>query len=142
MHWKLVFGLSLFGLAIGAGSVSLIPPNAEPFCWLVAFLISAYAIARVSSDGHFLYGFLVGIVNSIWVTGAHVLFVATYLAQHTKEASMLAQMPVRYSPRLMMAVIGPIVGAISGVIIGLLALLAGKILQSKPADRGRGDELL
>jgi len=35
------------------------------------------------------------------------------------------------SPRPMMAIIGPVIGVISGVVIGLLALLATKVV--KPA---------
>ena len=131
MDWKLIFGLSLFGLAMGIGTVFVIPSNVEPIFWLLIFLICAFLIARKRPDRHFLHGLLVGIVNSVWVTGAHILFFSQYIANHPKEAAMMTTMPLPNHPRLMMACAGPIVGVISGLIIGLFAFVAGKIV--KPA---------
>ena len=135
MDWKLVFGLSLFGLAMGITTVSVVPPSAEPILWLTIFLVCAFLIARKRSSGHFLHGFLVGVVNSVWVTAAHVLFFAKYLANHPKEASMMSSMPSPNSPRVMMALIGPVVGIFSGIVIGLLAWVAAKFIkpQTGPA---------
>jgi hypothetical protein len=131
MDWKLIFGLSLFGLAMAIGTVFVIPSNVEPIFWLLIFLFCAYLIARKRPDRHFLHGLLVGIVNSVWVTGAHIVFFSQYIANHPKEAAMMTSMPLPTHPRLMMAYVGPIVGVISGIIIGLLAFVAGKIV--KPA---------
>lgn len=129
MDWKLIFGLSLFGLAMAVGTVFVIPSSIEPVFWLAIFLICAFLIARKCRDRHFLHGFLVGIVNSVWVTSAHILFFSQYMANHPKEATMMANMPVSISPRLLMACVGPIVGVISGIVIGVLAFVAGKLFK-------------
>lgn len=129
MNWKLILGLSLFGLAMAIGSVFVIPPNIEPILWLAIFLLCAYLIARSRATGHFLHGFLLGLVNCVWVTGAHILFFSQYLAAHAKEAAMMQSMPMPDSPRLMMALFGPIVGIISGIVIGLFAFVAGKFVK-------------
>jgi hypothetical protein len=34
MNWRLTFQLSLFGLAMGIGTVIIIPSNVEPLFWL------------------------------------------------------------------------------------------------------------
>lgn len=39
MDWKLIFQLSLFGLAMAVATVYVIPSNIEPVFWLVIFLI-------------------------------------------------------------------------------------------------------
>ena len=114
-------------------TVFLIPSNIEPIFWLAIFLIYAYLIARARSAGHFLHGFVVGIVNCVWVTGAHILFFERYIAKHPKEASMMTTMPLADSPRLMMALVGPVVGIISGLVIGLLAFIAGKLVKPRSA---------
>src|ERR1700685_3775799 len=93
MNWKIIFLLSLFGLAMGIATVFVIPSNIEPLFWLVIFVISAFVIARAPASRHFLHGLLVGIVNSVWITGAHILFVNQYLANHAKEAAMMQNMP-------------------------------------------------
>jgi len=131
VNWKLIFGLSLLGLAMAIATVFVIPSDIEPVFWLAIFLVCAFLIARKQPDRHFLHGLLVGIVNSVWVTGAHILFFSQYIASHPKEAAMMTTMPLPNHPRLMMACVGPIVGVISGLIIGLLAFVAGKIV--KPA---------
>jgi hypothetical protein len=128
MNWRLIFGLSIFGLAMAIGTVFVIPSNIEPICWLGIFLICAYVIARERSMGHFVHGLLVGIVNSVWVTAAHILFFGRYLESHPKEAGMINSMPLPNSPRLMMALVGPVIGVISGTIIGLLAYGASKFV--------------
>ncbi|SRR5258708_22467264 len=134
MNWKLIFLLSLFALAMGVGTVFFIPPNIEPVCWLVIFVVCAYLIAKQTSRGRFLHGLILGLVNSVWVTASHVLLFDNYLATHAREAAMMKSMPLPGSPRLMMAIAGPIVGLISGVVIGLLALIAGKLV--RPASPG------
>jgi uncharacterized protein (DUF983 family) len=131
VNWKLIFGLSLFGLAMAIGTVFVIPSNIEPAFWLVIFVICAFAIARSQPDRHFLHGFLVGLVNCVWVTTAHIVFFSQYLASHPKEAAMMSSMPLADSPRLMMACVGPIVGVISGAIIGLFAYVAGKVVKPR-----------
>src|ERR1700730_16095958 len=131
MAWKLVFGLSLFGFAMAFASVFVIPSNVEPAFWLVIFLLCAFLIARSRTNRHFLHGLLVGIVNSVWVTTAHIVFFSQYIANHPKEAAMMRSMPLPNSPRLMMACVGPIVGIISGAIIGLFAYVAGKLIKPR-----------
>jgi len=130
MNWKLVFELSIFGLAMAIGTVFVIPSNIEPLFWLAIFLVCAYVIARQRSMGHFLHGFLVGIVNSVWVTAAHMLFFGRYIANHPKEASMMKSMPLPDSPRLMMALVGPVIGIASGVVLGVFCLLASRFVKA------------
>ena len=129
MNWKLILGLSLFGLAMAIATVFIIPANIEPVVWLVIFVVVAFLIPRLQPDRHFLHGLLVGIVNSVWITAAHIVFFDQYIAKHAKEAAIMKSMPA--SPRVMMAVVGPLVGIISGIVIGVLALLAARAAKSR-----------
>jgi len=131
MDWKLIFGLSLFGLAMATATVFVIPSSIEPTVWLAIFLVCAFLIARRRPDRHFLHGFLVGIVNCVWVTTAHIAFFSQYIANHPKEAAMMSSMPLPNHPRLMMALVGPIVGIISGAVIGLFAFVAGRLVKPR-----------
>jgi uncharacterized membrane protein len=65
------------------------------------------------------------------------LFFHRYLAAHAQEAAKMNSMPLPTSPRRMMAIVGPLIGLVSGVLIGLLALAAGKLINSPvlPADK-------
>ena len=130
MSSSLILKLSMFGLVMGVASVFWIPPNAEPFFWLPIFLICAYVIGRTAKKP-FLTGVLLGLANSVWITAAHILLSSEYLERHAREAAMMRTMPIPNSPRLMMAMMGPIIGLVSGVIIGLLALLASKLAKPK-----------
>jgi hypothetical protein len=131
MNWKLIFQLSLFGLAMGIGTVFVIPSTVEPFFWLVIFLVSAYLIATRSDRAYFVHGLLVGIANSVWVTGTHVLLFAQYVARHPREAAMMASMPLPTHPRVMQLIVGPCIGIISGVVLGLLAIGAHRLLSPR-----------
>jgi hypothetical protein len=129
MNWKLIFGLSLFGLAMGIATVYAIPSNIGPLFWLVIFLICAAIIAIRATGKYFLHGLMVSIVNSVWITAAHVLLFDRYIASHAKEAAMMTSIPA--PPKLMMVVMGPIIGVVSGVVLGLFALVAHKLVASR-----------
>jgi len=126
MNSKLVFQLSLFGLAMAFATVFFIPANVEPLFWLVIFLFCAYIIAVRQTPRPFLHGLAIGVVNSIWITAAHVAFYTRYIAAHPREAEMVRNAPL--SPRLMMTLTGPVVGVISGAMLGIFALLAVRLL--------------
>lgn len=130
MPWNLILKLSIFGLVMGVATVFWIPSNVEPFFWLCILATCAYLIGR-SSVRPFFTGVLLGLANSVWITTAHLLFFDEYIARHLREATMMKSMPLADSPRLMMALTGPIVGLISGIIIGLLALLATILIRPK-----------
>src|SRR5262245_19069430 len=129
MNPPLIARLSLFGLVMGTATIKWIPTNVEPFCWLAVFLVSAYFLAKNLYGKPFQNGVCVGLANCVWVTGAHIVFAETYLANHPAEAEQLTHMPAPDSPRLMMLMMGPVIGLISGLVIGLLGFVAQKILQ-------------
>ena len=133
MNWKLIFLLSLFGLAMGIATVFVIPSNIEPLFWLVIFLICAWIIAVRAPGKYFLHGLMVSIVNSVWITAAHIILMDQYIANHQKEAAMMKSLPL--SPRVMMAMTGPLVGVVSGLVLGLFAVIAHKLvtMRTKPA---------
>ncbi len=129
VNWKLILQLSLFGLAMGIATVFFIPSNIEPAFWIVIFIVCAYIIAKQAPAKHFLHGLFLGLANSVWITASHVLLFDRYVANHPQEAAMMASMPLPDSPKLMMAMIGPIVGLVSGLVLGLFAVVAGKLLK-------------
>jgi hypothetical protein len=131
MNWPLIFRLSLFGLAMGVGTVFFISSGIEPFLWIAIFLLSAYLIARQCPHRRFLHGLIVGVANSIWITATHIAFFSYYMGGHMREAAMMKSMPLPTWPRLMMVVTGPVVGIMSGILIGALALVIGHFV--KPA---------
>src|SRR5262245_33288019 len=118
---------------MGIATVFLIPSNVEPVFWLVIFIVCAYIIAVRCATLHFVHGLMVGIVNSIWITAAHVLLFDQYIARHPREASMMKSMPLPDSPRVMMMLTGPVIGVISGIVLGLFALVASRVVRRRTA---------
>jgi uncharacterized protein YneF (UPF0154 family) len=131
MNGKLIFQLSLFGLAMSIATVYFIPSNIEPLFWLAIFIICAYLIAKKCTEKYFLNGLCVSLLNSVWITAAHIILFDTYIANHPDEVKMMADMPMPGSPRLMMLMMGPVVGLVSGIVLGLFAFIASKIVKKK-----------
>ena len=129
MNRKLIFQLSLFGLAMAIGTVYFIPSRIEPVYWLVIFIVCAYLIAKNCDSKYFLHGLLVSIVNSIWITAAHILLFDRYISNHAEEMAMMSKSPLADNPKLMMLLTGPIIGVISGLILGLFAFIASKLVK-------------
>ncbi len=131
MNKKLIFQLSLFGLAMAFATVYFIPSDIEPFCWLAIFIVCAYLIAKNSTRKYFLTGLCVSLINAVWITSIHILLFDKYIANHPQEAEMMTKMPMPDSPRLMMLMTGPLVGIVSGLVLGLFAFMASKIMKKK-----------
>lgn len=131
MDWKRIFLLSLFGLAMAIATVFVVSSKVEPWFWLGIFLICAYAIARGAPGKWFLHGLMLGILNGVWVTAAHIAFFDAYMAHHPREASLMQAATMPLPPKLMMTCVGPIVGVLSGVVLGLLAMVAAWMLRGR-----------
>ena len=131
MNWRLIFMLSLFGLAMAVATVYWIPSDIEPIFWLVIMIICAYLIAKNVNDRYFMHGFMVSIFNCIWITAAHFILYNDYIANHGNELEQYEKMSSA-SPRMMMLVIGPVIGIISGLVLGLFAWVASKITKKNP----------
>jgi len=136
MNWKLVFLLSLFGLAMAFLTIWLVPSTVEPFCWLVIFLICSYCIAKYAPGKYFLHGLMVSIFNSVWITAAHAAFFYQYIAAHPEFLQATAGLPTDLAghPRRMMVPIGAISGVLFGIILGLFAFIASKIVNRSTAQ--------
>jgi hypothetical protein len=131
MNGNLILRLSLFGLAMGLATVFIIPSTIEPLFWLAIFVVCAAIIARKAPGKYFFHGFLVSMLNSVWITAAHVILFDSYVARHAKEVAMMASMPMADSPRLMMLATGPVIGAVSGLVLGLFSFVASKLVKRK-----------
>ena len=135
MNLRLVFLLSLFGLAMAIATVFVLPSRLETFCWPVIFVVCAAVVARRAPGFFFLHGFLVGFTNWVWVALAHVLLWDAYRATHLEEIAAWRSLS---APGPLAAFLGvlrthdlPIPGA-SGVVIGLLAWIASRFLRRRP----------
>ena len=67
MNWKLIFTLSLFGIAMGVASLFGLPGVTEPVLWLVIFVLYAVWIVKKTSGRYFLHAFVVSVINGIWI---------------------------------------------------------------------------
>src|SRR5260370_37958050 len=81
MNWKLIFLLSLFGLGMAVASLFGLGLF-EPVLWFAIFVIYAWVIAKNCTRRYFLHGFLVSVVNSIWITAIHASFFTMYVANN------------------------------------------------------------
>jgi hypothetical protein len=132
MSWKLIFGLSLFGLATGLATIFAFPQAIEPHVWLGVFGLSAIVIAKRAPGKYFLHGLCVSLVNSLWLTAAHVALFDNYVAVHARVVAMAARVG---SPHIMMMAIGgPVAGIALGVLLGFCAWLGSKFLVSSHSE--------
>lgn len=134
MNWKIIFQLSIFGLIMAFGTITLIPEKIEPAFWIAIFIFCAYVIGKVCPRNYFWHGFLVSMINCIWITAVHIAFRETYEAHHPSMASMVVNMPkyLQVHPRIAMAIMGPVFGAAFGIVLGVFSLIASRIVKKAP----------
>ncbi len=131
LNWKLIFGLSLIGLAMAFLTTYMIPSSIEMILWPVIILINAFLIAKFAPGKYFLHGFMAALTNSVWITSVHILLFNDYLAHHPDWVAKLPEMPWPTHPRWFALIMGPAIGIGTGLVNGLFALLAAKLMKKK-----------
>ena len=131
MNTRLIFQLSLFGVFMALSTVFWISPSAEPFFWLMIFIICAYFVALKCENRFFLHGFMISLLNGLWMTLAHMIFFNQYVATHPEELGMMSKFPLHIPPILAMLFIGPFFGALFGIILGIFCVVASKLLNKE-----------
>ena len=133
MNWKLIFTLSLVGVIMAFATVFGFISETEPYLWFLIFIFYAVWIIRHVDGKYFLHGFLVSVINGVWISIIHATFFSTYIANNPEQMDAYAKFPQSISPRIMILIVGPVIGAITGLIAGLFALIAGKLLKKTPS---------
>jgi hypothetical protein len=131
VNWKLIFLLTLFGVAMGIAGVIGLRGRIEAIVWLIIFIIYAVIIVKQTPGRYFIQAFIVSVIDGVWIGIIHAIFVSTYLANHHVIAGAFRTLPLHSHRRIWMVILGPVVGAIIGVIAGLVAMAVGKLLKKK-----------
>jgi hypothetical protein len=131
MSWRLVFGLSVLGIATAAASVLVIPRDIVHVGWAVLFFfVSAYLIAKRAPSRYFTHGFVVSVVVSLASTGAALALIDRF-ARHLP----LARIPLAVgSPQVLVAIVGPAAGIVLGLVLGIFAWAASKVVVSMHSE--------
>ncbi len=128
MSWRLVFLLSLSGLAIGlATTFGLVHAGVEKFVWLVVVVLLAIVIARRAPRRPFVHGVFTGFLAGVLCLFVQGLMFDAYLAHNPSAAQSFQQLPRGMSPRVLMVVLAPLLGALYGVLVGLLAFAIARL---------------
>lgn len=129
MKWEFIGILSLGGALIGIASLWGMQESFEAILWLLLALFSPVFIARQTSNKVFLHGLASGIGMGLLHSLIQVLFFETYLKANPQTAKEFFNTQFPFSPRFLVAVIGPVVGILYGTVIGSFAVIAKKFHQ-------------
>jgi uncharacterized membrane protein len=128
MNKSLIFRVSLLGLLMAVLTL-FISSGTERLLWFLVIILTAYFIAKNAPGRYFLHGFLTSLVNCVWVTGIHILFFNMYFQSHSEQFAAMSSTPLSEHPRVMMLVVGPIIGVVSGLVLGLFSFIISKMMK-------------
>jgi hypothetical protein len=131
MSYRLILGLSLFGLAMGVATAFVIPPPIELYAWLAIFAVSGFAIAKRAPGRYVLHGLFVSVLDAVWVTAAHVALFDKYVVIHRSIVAVATQ---HGSAPVMMAAGGAIAGVVGGLALGIFAWVSSKFVVSAHSE--------
>jgi len=132
LDWKLIFLLSLVGVAMAFLSVFGMTGRLESVYWLVIFVFYGIIIVKRTPGEYFLHAFLVSTLNGVWIGLIHASFFSIYMMNNPLMKATSQHMPFHTHPRVVMVMMGPIIGAASGFLAGLIAFIAGKTMKKSP----------
>ncbi len=126
MNWKLIFSLSVFGLAMGIASVlGFVPAN---FGWpllLVIAVVCAAVLAKKVRAKLFFHGFMTGLINGLIIGILETVFSSSYQANNPNYAGQIGQMPGGMYPFFSVLYLA----VEYGLVMSLFAWIAGKVFK-------------
>jgi hypothetical protein len=132
MNWKLIFLLSLPGLALSFATVYIIPNNIAIYLWIAVYVFCAFVMAKkneatqkYSSKPYWSIVF-VGYLMSIWIGTVHYVFFDAYVSFQPKVLEQLKNSP---EARWRLLVTNLVVGFFLSKILLILNFLAALILK-------------
>jgi len=132
MNWKLIFLLSLFGIAMAfARMFNLFGGNAENIIWFAILIFNAIVLAKSTTQKLFLHGFLICIINGIWGSAIHLALFDTFVANNPDMVAKFKDLPI--NQYVLACIMGPVIGIISGAVEGVLTVIAGKFIKPSVA---------
>jgi len=134
MNWHLIFRLSLLSIVMGVASVLGLARNHEWLMWLFVGVLSAWQFAKKTREELFLHGLCLGIFIGTFNASIQAVFISTYLSNNPGMIEALDALPQNLHPAAVVLIMGPIIGAFSGIVFGLLAAIAGKLMQNQIPD--------
>jgi len=131
MNWKLLSLLSLFGLGMGFATAYGLSTKAEQFVWLPVFAVCAWFIARNAEKRYFLHGFVLSLLQTVWVIIVHIKLQDKYLATHPKEAGQFVKMHAESGATVIQCIMitTGFAGILSGIVLGLFARMVSGFLK-------------
>jgi hypothetical protein len=126
MNWKIILGLSLFGILMGILNVFGLTGGLEWILWLIIALISAIVIEKSAPKLHVTSGFLVGFLDTLFNGIITAIFWEKYLLQNPDALNRIAEMPEGLAPEFFMIIASVLIGFVYGLFIGLVVFLIRK----------------
>lgn len=128
MNLPLIALITLLGIGMGLAELAgLIPHGLELVLWCVIAVIAALVIGRVTQR-RFLNGLAAGFLAWAIANWICAVFFDTYVSRNPTAAQSFAALPAGMSPRLLVAILAPILAIGYGLLVGGLSAVAGKIL--------------
>jgi len=134
MNWKLIFCLSLGGIALGlAKSYAIVPEPAITWIPYVAVLAMTAIIAKKAHGKYFLHGFLACFFASLFVAATEYVLWDEYAAHNFPVVSqyMAISSQAGMLPKEMNAILTGGIGVMVSVSVGVLTLIVSMIVGTK-----------
>lgn len=131
MNWKLIILLSLSSIAVALAGVFVPTQRIEWVFWLVIFTFNAWMLAHAKTGRYFAHGWLISVVNGVWISVIHAAFFTTYVATNPETMATYNALPHLASPQMTIILMGPIFGAVFGLVSGLFAWAGSKVFRSR-----------
>ncbi len=133
MNWKLIFGLSFFGLIVVFTVAYFILSTSAPIIACSGiFVIWAYLVAKYAPGKYFWHGFCIILANCVWVVAARILLLSTNALKHSQELDLKNKIEILHGHSRLELIIMGLIGAIaSAVVLGLFCLVASKVVERK-----------
>lgn len=134
MNWRWILMLSLLGVAMGVASVMGWMGGKELWLWIGIVLIAAVLLGYNVKTKLFKHGFFTAALWTV-LNGLVVMILwDTYIENNPQTAAQFAQIPAGLNPRIFMLISVVFLALIWGAVLGLLAMLAGKLLAEKSEE--------
>lgn len=131
MKWTTILLASLSGACMGGVSLFGYTQNIELILWIIIALAAAFFIARTTTHGVFMHGFLAGLGMGVLNAAVQAAGFDLYAQHNEFAAAEIKNFSAGMSPRFFILLSSLLIGSLYGLVIGALSVAAAKFHHPK-----------
>jgi hypothetical protein len=129
LNYRLIFLLSLGGLALAALTLFSVKSSVEQVIWALMFTAYGYPVLKYGRENYFFHGLYAGLLNMLWMALVHTIWLPVYLSHHIGQGPFFVSLAKSPYPRLVVLLMELLKYSFTALVAGFFTYIMANSLK-------------